>query len=124
SAVDTDFVAKVCEVYPDGTSYNIQEGMLRMSGRNFVGKKEPTTPGEVYQVRIGVGHTSILIRKGHRIRLHVTSSHFPMWDRNLNTGNAVGTDAKGIVAKQTIFHDTARTSYLELPVKRGSSKQA
>lgn len=116
SAKDADFVAKVTEVHADGRSYNIQEGVLRLSGRDLKGAKQPVTAGEVYELRIGVGHTSILIRKGHALRLQVTSSNFPMWDRNMGTDNPAGVDAKGVKADQTVFHTDGRASYLELPV--------
>jgi len=121
SAKDTDFTAKLTHVRPDGKSINLCEGLLRMSGRNFKGKPEPTKPGEVYDVVVGVGQTSIVVPKGHRLRLQVSSSNFPQYDRNMNTGNAIGVDAKGIIANQTIFHDAARASYLELPMAPATS---
>ena len=115
SAPDTDFTAKLTHVHPDGRSVNLCEGLLRMAGRTFKGVREPTRPGEVYDVVIGVGQTSLVVPKGHRLRLQVSSSNFPQYDRNMNTGNKVGVDEKGIVANQTIFHDGARASYLEIP---------
>jgi putative CocE/NonD family hydrolase len=115
SAVDTDFTAKLCVVAAD-KSINLCEGLLRLSGRNFTGKPEPVKPGEVYDFTIGIGQTSIVIAKGQSLRLHVSSSNFPQYDRNMNTGNGIGVDAKGVIAQQTIFHDRARASYLELPV--------
>jgi hypothetical protein len=116
SAVDTDFTAKLCQVLPDGRSYNIQEGILRLSGRNLLGRRESVTPGEVYELRIGVGQTSVVVEAGSRLRLQVTSSNFPHWDRNMNTGNPVGTDATGIIARQAVHHAGNRASYLELPM--------
>jgi uncharacterized protein len=116
SAVDTDFTAKLTIVEADGKSFNLCEGLLRLSGRNFIGKGEPTEPGRVYDFTIGVGQTSIVIAKGQRLRLQVSSSNFPQYDRNMNTGNAIGVDAKGIVAQQTVHHDASRASYLELPI--------
>lgn len=117
SAVDTDFTAKLTVVEADGKSFNLCEGLLRLSGRNFTGKAEPAKPEEVYDLVIGVGQTSIVVAKGQRLRLQVSSSNFPQYDRNMNTGNAIGVDAKGIVAQQTIHHDRARPSYLEVPMK-------
>lgn len=117
SARDTDFTAKLTHVRPDGKSINLCEGLLRMAGRNFNGKPEPVTPNAVNDVVIGVGQTSLVVPKGHRLRLQVSSSNFPQYDRNMNTGNAIGVDAKGVVANQTVFHDAARASYLELPMK-------
>lgn len=116
SAKDTDFTAKLTHVRANGVSMNLCEGLLRMSGRNFTGKPEPLTPGEVYRVTIGVGQTSIVIPRGDRIRLQVSSSNFPQFDRNMNTGNPIGVDARGVVAKQTVFHGAAHASRLELPM--------
>jgi putative CocE/NonD family hydrolase len=116
SAIDTDFTAKLTLVEADGKSFNLCEGLLRLSGRNFTGKAEPAEPGKVYDITIGIGQTSIVISKGQRLRLQVSSSNFPQYDRNMNTGNAIGVDAKGVVAQQTIYHDRSRASYLELPM--------
>jgi putative CocE/NonD family hydrolase len=120
SAVDTDFTGKLTLVEADGKSYNLCEGILRLSGRNFTGKPEPATPGEVYDLTIGVGQTSVVVAKGQRLRLQVSSSNFPQYDRNMNTGRAIGVDAKGVIAQQTIHHDRKRASYLEVPIARAS----
>ena len=85
SAVDTDFTAKFIHVYPDGRAYNLGDGIIRASGRNFKDTRELVTSGEVYKYEIILGHTSQLIRKGHKIRIDVTSSNFPQFDRNMNT---------------------------------------
>jgi uncharacterized protein len=116
SAVDTDFTAKLTLVEADGKSFNLCEGLLRLSGRNFTGKAEPVEPGKVYDCVIGVGQISVVIAKGQRLRLQVSSSNFPQYDRNMNTGHGIGVDAKGIVARQTIHHDRNRASHLELPM--------
>jgi putative CocE/NonD family hydrolase len=116
SAVDTDFTAKLTVVDASDKSINLCEGLLRLSGRNFTGKIEPAEPGKVYDLTIGVGQTSIVIAKGQRLRLQVSSSNFPQYDRNMNTGNGIGIDAKGVIAQQTIHHDRERASYLELPM--------
>jgi len=118
SAVDTDFTAKLTIVESEGKSFNLCEGLLRLSGRNFTGKREPAEPGKVYDLMIGVGQTSVVIAKGQRLRLHVSSSNFPHYDRNMNTGNAIGVDANGVIAQQTIHHDRKRASYLEVPMRR------
>jgi predicted acyl esterase len=70
----------------------------------------------VYEYVITLGHTSQLFRKGQRIRLDVSSSNFPQFDRNLNTGSPIGEDARGIPAMQTIYHTAAYPSYVDLPV--------
>ena len=116
SAADTDFTAKLCQVLPDGRSYNIQEGILRLSGRDLLGRRQAVTPGEVYELRIGVGQTSIVIPAGSSLRLQVASSNFPHWDRNMNTGHPVGTDAAGVTARQSVYHAGTLASYLELPM--------
>jgi putative CocE/NonD family hydrolase len=116
SGKDTDFTAKLVDVYPDGRSYNCAQGVLRVSGRSLAAERDPVTPGEVYELEIFLGHTSQLFRPGHRLRLNVTSSDFPNYDRNMNTGNPIGTDAKGVVAHQRVFHDAERPSHLRLPV--------
>jgi hypothetical protein len=116
SAVDTDFTAKLTHVYPDGQSYNLAEGILRLSGCHVDRAPAPVTPGEVYPIEITLGHTSVLVRAGFRLRLQVSSSSFPQYDRNMNTGNPVGTDAVGVRALQTVFHDRSHASYLELCV--------
>ena len=115
-AVDTDFVAKLVDVYPDGSTYNMAEGILRARYRDGLGTPKPLTPGEVYKMEIDMVGTSVAFRKGHRIRVHVTSSHFPQFDRNPNTGAKFGTTSEVKVANQTIYHDGARPSHILLPV--------
>jgi len=116
SAKDTDFTAKFIDVYPDERAYNLGEGIIRASGRNLTEKPELIHPGEVYEYVITVGQTSLVFRKGHRIRIDISSSNFPQFDRNMNTGNPVGEDAQGIPALQTIYHQPGYASYIDLPV--------
>jgi len=116
SARDTDFTAKLVDVYPDGRAFNVAEGIRRARGRKSVFEPEPVTPGEVIEYTIDLGNTSQLFRQGHRIRIDISSSNFPMYDRNMNTGNAIGEDAEGIPAMQSIFHQQGYASYIELPV--------
>ena len=115
-AIDTDFVAKLIDVYPDGSSYNMAEGILRARYRESLSKPAPLTPGHPYRFEIDLVGTSVAFQKGHRIRVHVTSSHFPQFDRNPNTGDAFGTSDKTRVAVQTIYHDAERASHVLLPV--------
>ena len=115
-AVDTDFVAKLVDVYPDGTSYNMAEGIVRARYRDTVAAPAPLTPGRVYRFDIDLVGTSVAFQKGHRIRVHVTSSHFPQFDRNPNTGARFGTTKEVRVAEQTVFHDAERPSHIVLPV--------
>ena len=107
-AVDTDFVAKLVDVHPDGSSYNMAEGIVRAALPRQPEQASLLKPGQVYRFEIDLVGTSIAFQKGHRIRVHVTSSHFPQFDRNPNTGAAFGTTAKVKVAQQTIYHDAER----------------
>lgn len=117
-APDTDFVARLCDVYPDGTSRILAEGILRARSRDGFAGPSLVKPGEVYAYRINLVATSNLFKAGHRIRVDITSSSYPRFDRNSNTGNPVGQDgpADVRVAVQTIFHDAERPSHILLPV--------
>jgi putative CocE/NonD family hydrolase len=117
SARDTDFVAKLVDVYPDGRAFNVTtDGIIRARYRKSLFQPELVTPGEVNEYVINLEATSQLFRKGHRIRIDIMSSSFPEYDRNMNTGNPVGEDAKGIIAEQTIYHESEYASYIDLPV--------
>ncbi len=120
SAVDTDFVAKLVDVYPDGAAYNVAEGVIRARFREGLLSLKPVTPGEVVEYVIDLANVSNVFRAGHRLRLDVTSSNFPRIDRNMNTGNRLGEDAEGIPAVQTVFHDAVYPSHLLLPVIGGA----
>ena len=116
SASDTDFTAKLVDVYPDGRAYNIAEGIKRARGRKSIFELEPVKPGEVVEYTINLGNSSQLFRRGHCIRIDISSSNFPMYDRNMNTGNPIGEDAEGIPAMQTVYHQRGCASYIDLPV--------
>jgi putative CocE/NonD family hydrolase len=116
SAKDTDFVAKLIDVYPDGSAYNIAEGWIRARYRRSILQPELVEPGQVYEYTINLANTSIVFKQGHRIRVDVTSSNFPRIDRNMNTGNPFGEDATGVPAVQTIYHSPDYQSYIDLPV--------
>jgi uncharacterized protein len=115
-AVDTDFVAKLVDVHPDGSSYNMAEGILRARYRDGLSRPSLLTPGQVYRMEIDLVGTSVAFSKGHRIRVQVTSSHFPQFDRNPNTGAVFGTSDTVRVAQQTVYHDAERASHILLPV--------
>jgi putative CocE/NonD family hydrolase len=118
SARDTDFVAKLVDVYPDGRAFNVTtDGIVRARYRKSLFQPELVTPGEVNEYVINLEATSQLFRKGHRIRIDVMSSSFPEYDRNMNTGNAIGEDAQGVIAEQTIYHNSEYASYIDLPVQ-------
>jgi len=117
SAPDTDFVARLTDVYPDGRSINITEGVIRARFREDVwGQPKLLEPHHVYAYTIDLQVTSVLFLAGHRIRVDITSSSFPLWDRNLNTGNDPATDMTLAVAEQTIHHSRAYPSHILLPV--------
>jgi putative CocE/NonD family hydrolase len=116
SCQDTDFAAKLVDVYPDGRAYNIVDGITRARYRNSLYQPELLKPGEIVEFIIRLGPVSQLFRRGHRIRIDITSSNFPTYDRNMNTGNPVGLDTEGIPALQTIYHHTGYTSFIDLPV--------
>lgn len=117
SARDTDFVARLTDVHPDGRSMNITEGVIRARFRNGVWAPPVLMdPGTVYAFTIDLQVTAHVFLEGHRIRLDVTSSNFPVWDRNLNTGNDPATDTEMRTADQAIHHSTACPSHVTLPL--------
>jgi putative CocE/NonD family hydrolase len=116
SAVDTDFTAKLVDVFPNGSAINITEGILRASYRSSQESPTPLVPGQVYPLTIDLWATSNLFRSGHRIRLEISSSNFPRFDRNLNTGESAANSSKMAVATNSILHDHAHPSALILPV--------
>jgi uncharacterized protein len=118
TAPDTDFVAKLCDVAPDGVSRILAEGVLRARFRDGFEQPHLLRPGEVCEYGIDLVATSNVFLAGHRIRLLVTSSSFPRFDRNANSGKEPGTDLEEDLApaRQTAFHDGGRPSHLVLPV--------
>jgi putative CocE/NonD family hydrolase len=120
SAVDTDFVAKLCDVTPDGASMNLADGIVRAQVRDGWETRSLLEPGRPYEFRIDLGATGHVVRPGHRLRVTITSSGFPHWERNMNTGGRPGADAAGVVAHQTVFHDADMPSFIVLPVQHAS----
>lgn len=116
SARDTDFSAQVTDVRPDGTSVNVKAAVIRARYRDSLEKPSLLSPGKVYRFDIPVGNTAIVFRKGHRIRLQISSSNFPEYGRNTNTGAVIATDARTVTATQNVFHDRERPSRLVIPV--------
>lgn len=116
SAPDTDFTAKLVDVHPDGKAYNLADGIIRARYRNSFEKPELMIPGKVYKFDISLWATSNLFKKGHRIRVDVSSSNFPRFDRNPNTGGTFGADSRTQPAAQTIFHTVRYPSSIILPV--------
>jgi len=117
SARDTDFVGRLVDVHPDGRAINITEGVVRARFRlGNSTRPELIEPGAVLEYTLDLQVTSGVFLKGHAIRLEVTSSNFPLWDRNLNTGENPNTSTAMQVARQSIWHDAAHPSHLVLPV--------
>jgi putative CocE/NonD family hydrolase len=118
SAPDTDFVARLVDVHPDGYAQNLTDGIIRARYRNAALGVDASLiePGRAYEYEIDLWATSNVFRAGHRIRLDVTSSNFPRWDRNPNTGHEFGVDSELAVAHQTILHDREHPSYVVLPI--------
>ncbi len=116
SAVDTDFTGKLVDVAPDGTAINLTEGILRARYRESMSAAKPIEPGKVYEYKIELWSTSNVFLKGHRIRLEISSSNFPRFDRNLNTGKSAAESAAFVKATNTILHDSEHPSALLLPV--------
>jgi uncharacterized protein len=117
TAKDTDFSAKLVDVFPDGYARNLTDGLLRLRYRASLDKAVPATPGEIYRVAIAAGVTSNVFLKGHRIRVEVSSSNFPRFDRNPNTGGPIADEARLLNASQTIYHDRDHPSQLILLVE-------
>ena len=122
SAKDTDFTAKLIDAYPpsehypDGYAVNIEDGILRMRFRETPERARMMVPGAVYEVTIDMWATSNCFRKGHRIRLDVSSSNFPMFDINPNTGETLGRHKRMVQAKNVVYHGPQRASSLNLTV--------
>ncbi len=116
STVDTDFTAKLVDVWPNGFAQNLTEGILRARFRDGTGHAEPLEPGKVYEYKIDLWSTSNVFLKGHRIRLELSSSNFPRFDRNLNTARDAGTSSDFVRSDITVYHDGAHPSALLLPI--------
>jgi putative CocE/NonD family hydrolase len=117
---DTDFVAKLVERMPDGRAMLLMDGVQRAMFRN--GTAEPLKPGEIVRLTIELGHIHHTIAAGSRIEIDVTSSNFPRRARNTNSGHALlagDGDADIRIARNTVHHEAATPSYLELPVLAG-----
>jgi putative CocE/NonD family hydrolase len=118
SAPDTDWTVKLLDVYPqpNPAAYNVADGILRARYHLSLEKPELLQPGRPYEFMVDLLSTSNLFKKGHRIRIEISSSNFPQYDRNPNTGHTLYVDDELAVAHQTIYHDTARPSYIVLPI--------
>ena len=116
SAIDTDFTATLTDVHTDGRAIHVCEGIRGATFRESLENPTPIEPGRVYSLPISLWETSMVFKAGHRIRLEVSSSNFPRYARNQNTGLPLGTSAEIRKARQTIYHDEEHPSQLVLPV--------
>ena len=122
SALDTDFTAKLIDVYPlgadypDGYALNLTDSIMRARYRNSWTKPELLTPGEIYQFTITLYPTGNVFVRGHHIRLDISSSNFPRFDINPNTGRPLGEPGPTVVAENTVYHDVAHSSHIVLPI--------
>jgi uncharacterized protein len=116
TAADTDFMVKLLDVWPTGFAQRLTDGMVRARYRNGGDKPSLIEPGKIYGFDVDLWNTCQEFGKGHRVRLEVTSSAFPKYDRNQNTGEALGKTANMKVAEQTIYHDPENSSYVTLPI--------
>src|SRR5207247_11269555 len=119
---DTDFTAKLIDVYPASKDYpagydlNLTDGIIRARYRKSLEKATMLTPGEVADVAIELYPTANVFKKGHRIRVDVSSSNFPRFDLNPNTGEPLNRNRRWAVATNSIYHDPQHPSHIELPV--------
>jgi len=116
SAVDTDFTAKLVDVAPDGFAKDLTEGILRMRYRDSQEHANLMNPGQVYEISVDMWGTSNVFLRGHSLRLEISSSNFPRFDRNLNTGEEIKSARHFVSATNTILHDNQHPSALVLPV--------
>ena len=116
SAPDTDWVARLCDVWPDGRSLSVCDGILRARYRSSLERAELMQPGQLYRFEIDLWSTAQVFKAGHCLRLQIASSDFPRYDRNLNTGGPFAREVCGQTALNTVFHDSLRPSHLLLPV--------
>ena len=124
SAPDTDFTAKLVDAGPDGYARNLTDGILRLRYRESLERPVSAIPGEVYQISIDAGVTGHVFKTRHRIRLEISSSNFPRFDRNLNTGRRAADDTQIHTAVQRIYHGRRHPSRLILPVVPAGAERA
>lgn len=116
TAKDTDFTAKLCDVYPDGRSIIVVDGIIRARHRNSMAKSELMKPGKIYEFNIDLWPTSLVVSSGHRIRVAISSSNSPRFEPNPNTGKPSGMDDGAKVATNTIYLNAKHPSHILLPV--------
>ncbi|MER8480841.1 CocE/NonD family hydrolase [Mesorhizobium sp. M1163] len=124
SALDTDFVARLLDVHPDGRAVDVVDGILRVRYREGLDRALMMNPGEVYRIEVDLDATSNWFPPGHRIRLDISSSAFPRFDRNLNTGGNNWDEMEWVVAHNTVHHCAEFPSFILLPVAASESRPA
>jgi hypothetical protein len=117
-AKDTDFTIKLIDVYPDGTAYNLDETIQRVRYREGYDKEVFMKKGEVYKVDLTPMSTSNFFKKGHRIRVEISSSNFPRFARNLNTGGNNYDEKEAVVAKNKVHHSNKYPSQIIVPIRK------
>lgn len=117
-AKDTDFTIKLIDVHPGGEAYNLDETIQRARWREGYEKEVWMEKGKVYKLELSPMSTSNLFKKGHRIRIEISSSNFPRFDRNLNTGGNNFDENEGVIANNQVFHSTRYPSQVRIPVKK------
>ena len=122
TAPDTDFTAKLVDVFPDGHARNLCDGILRLRYRDGLHVSRLAKPRQVYPITIQAGVTSNVFRAGHRIRVEISSSNFPRFDRNPNTGRSIADERNLQVASQTVYHGKDRPSHVVLPIVPASKQ--
>ncbi|MFT5302911.1 MAG: putative CocE/NonD family hydrolase, partial [Mariniblastus sp.] len=120
-AKDTDFTIKLIDVHADGAAYNLDETIQRVRYRDGYGEEKFMKDGEVYQLNLSPMSTSNYFSKGHRIRIEISSSNFPRFVRNLNTGGNNVDETEGVVAQNTVHHSTKYPSQIRLPIVAAES---
>ena len=116
SAIDTDFTAKLCDVYPDGKNIIIADGIIRVCHRNSLEKRELLESGEVYEFDIDLWDIAMIFSKGHKIKIAISSSNSPRFEPNPNTGKPSGADDDTVIATNTIYLDKEHPSCILLPI--------
>ena len=116
---DTDFTVKLSDVYPDGRSMLVTDGILRACFRESFTKESPLEPGKVYEITVDLWSTSLVFNRGHKIRVAVSSSNYPRFDANPNTGRPFREGGEVRVANNTLYVSQERPSHILLPVPKG-----
>ncbi|MDP1815257.1 MAG: CocE/NonD family hydrolase, partial [Leadbetterella sp.] len=116
SVPDTDFTVKLIDLFPDGKSLSLQDGVMRLRYRDGIENPKLAEPGKVYAVEIVLRPIAYRFEAGHRIAIHISSSNFPRLARNLNTGENEYQGERMQKAENQVYHDALHPSFVELPI--------